>query len=202
MKVMFMNDTLNDDVDRRKTTQQVQSEELDIKDIFNITCELVADDYSKAQDGMSLIVRKATMEDAKKAGRWKQTKGKDGYGHLPWEKAVKNTRYKSSNFTFAICDKADHLFALVSGKVDLNSEKVILNLLERDGSMEAFEGRAIPFVSRLMYQLAEMFAFSEIRIMEPAEGLIVRYKEFFEDADEICSHRPPYIKVPVYSLID
>ncbi|UKA01668.1 hypothetical protein [Photobacterium damselae] len=199
---MLMNHTLNDDVDRLKTTQQVQPEELDLKEIFDIACELVAEDYSKAQDGMSLVVRKATMDDAKKAGRWKKTKGKDGYGLLPWEKAVSKTRYKKSNFTLAVCDKAGNLFALVSGKVDLVTDKVILNLIERDGSMEAFEGRAIPFVSRLMYQLAEMFECSEVRIMEPAEGLIERYKEFFDDADEVYSHRPPYIKAPVYTLTD
>ncbi|EMR36461.1 hypothetical protein MT367_13395 [Vibrio parahaemolyticus] len=194
---MFTSGMNTDEVTCRKTLLEA-NEQNQIQDILEIVFQIATSEYEALDDGILLELGFATRSDAKAARNWVPKGSKDGYGNLPWESAVSKSIYSSKRFVLAIKHNRE-LVGLVSGEVDLTNKRLILRQIERDASKVSFEGRAIPFVSGLMYRISEVFELDEIRIMEPAKGLIDRYKEFFTDAEEV-ELRPPYLKVPVYKL--
>ncbi|MEZ9556339.1 hypothetical protein AB8613_08220 [Vibrio sp. BS-M-Sm-2] len=194
---MFTSGMNTDEVTCRKTLLEA-NEQSPIKEILEIAFQIATNEYEALDDGIPLELEFATRSDAKAARDWVPKGNKDGYGNLPWEKAVSKSVYNSKRFVLAIRHNQE-LVGLVSGYVDLVNKRLVLSQIERDASKSSFEGRAIPFVSGLMYRISEVFDLEEIRIMEPAKRLIHRYKEFFLDAEEV-EFRPPYLKVPVYEL--
>ncbi|MGZ2281792.1 hypothetical protein [Vibrio alginolyticus] len=194
---MFINGITNDEVACRKTSQEADVQ-ITVKEVLELAFTIATKEYASLEDGINLNLKFATAEDAKSARAWIADKSKDGYGNLPWERAVHKARFSSKKFVVGVhCE--EELVGLLSGDIDLDKKIVNLRQIERDGSKGSFEGRAIPFASRLMYTISEVFELDEIRILEPAKGLLNRYKEFFNDAEEI-KNRPPYLRVPVYKL--